>query len=183
MQVGVSNQICQLVAEAHTSTWFSTQGLDEPCTTQIGSKPGDPLIFNFLSVKILNEVEQVADERGLVMTLPGLPDNLDVTFHENCRGLQLSEDNYVDDSTFFQVAVCPFDLIARIYQLAAIESHCLRLNFKSNKTEALICLRGTRSRAAMRDLVLLKDSVLALPHPVKDGTVLRFVHSYKHRVP
>ena len=53
---GVSSHVASVVREIHSDAWHSTQGMPNITTTNLGSKPGDPLgdiIFHFLATRVL----------------------------------------------------------------------------------------------------------------------------------
>ena len=62
-------------------------------------------------------------------------------------GLNLVDDVFADDSAFFVADVCPVVTLAKLAAVTNIvkstyRAHCLIVNFKAGKTEALVDLRN-----------------------------------------
>ena len=61
-----------LLEAAHSPSWFSTQGLQQPLRTRSGSKAGDPLgdvLFTVVATRIFDDVARNLKDAGLVQDL------------------------------------------------------------------------------------------------------------------
>ena len=90
----------------------------------------------------------------------------------------------MDDCLFATLAKCAFELIRKLAALAALavavfHSHSLSLNFKPNKSEALIRLRGPNARTVYNNITVLDGSHMQLE--VQGSKFpLRIVSHYVH---
>ena len=57
--IGVTGHLRLLIEQAHDATWFTTQGLDRPATSEAGSRPGDPLGDAFFTAAVLRVLRMV----------------------------------------------------------------------------------------------------------------------------
>ena len=124
------------------------QGLEEAIATTLGSKPGDPLgsvMFNLLAARVLADIEHQA-ARSHLLKLPAKPE---------WQGYDVDElagdGTHADDSAFQVETGLPEDTIDRMMELARITfdtyaRYQLELNVKDDKTEALILMKGLRSK-------------------------------------
>ena len=181
-QVGVPAQVVRDTRQSHVCSWFSTQGVDQVACSQAGSKPGDPLgdiVFNCVSLKLLNEIEASLDAQGLLHHFPCEETEFTegLGFTEPCK---LCETNYVDDSLFVQLSPDAHSLIPRLSALActvqsAFHRHAMKLNWKAGKSEAMVAFHGPHSKKAAIDFHIDEASLIFLG---KD--TLRAVSYYKH---
>ena len=70
---GVPEYLTALLKEVHMDLWHTTQGLQDPTATCVGSKPGGALgsiIFDMLATSVTNEIEKEVQTQGLMFKLP-----------------------------------------------------------------------------------------------------------------
>ena len=190
-EIGVPPPLLRPVAEAHAFTWFSTQGLESVVEPRAGSRPGDPLgdiIFNLLESYVHRKLTEQLAGHPAILHLPPLPPRLSPSFLKN-EPAEVLFNNYVDDDAFSLVAPSAYLLVGYLREVASIIFRTflclgLPLNFKENKTEAVISLVGHRSREVLRKLIMEDKSVIAIPSSeVVAGTpdiYLRVVAWYRH---
>ena len=190
--LGVSTVLADATAEAHMHTWFSTQGLATIVRARSGSRPGDPLgdiIFSFLEFKVHGEIRTELGEESSTLKVPPLPLHVCPAFHENQGDVMALENNYVDDDAFGIVADKPSALIPSVVRVVSVVArvfarHALPLNWKANKTEVIVDIRGAGKKAVLKEITFDHGSVLKIPGGmVAEGSpdiALRVVTHYKH---
>ena len=106
--------------------------------------------------------------------------------------LSASENTYVDDDAFTIVVDSASDLIPALRSLArlvtsAFRAHGLCLNYKANKTEAMVAFRGAGAKLAYHSLVVDGGSVLQFEmdslHIGSPPQKLSVVAAYRHGSP
>ena len=139
-------------------------------------------MFNFIAVRVLDEIQRLALEAGLVVKLPAVSDH--VEWHDGEHPIDIIDGTYVDDTVFFfqpdkpQNVVNAARAIARIV-VTVFTRRGLRINTKADKSEYMLRLVGRGSRQCLLDLTLDDTSVLAV---VVDGVEyrIRVVAEYVH---
>ena len=181
-----------MTADAHNHTWFSTQGLRKVTHVRVGSRPGDPMgdiIFNYLQFRVHTEIKKQIFDLGLATPLPEVPDSSCPTFHDGKASIHVFENTYVDDDAYCTSAQSAMEIVPKLRQLlkavvTVCRSHALPLNFKQDKTEAMISFAGPSSRKALTDLVRDMDSTIELPQgscgPGSPAVSMKVVATYKH---
>ena len=94
----------------------------------------------------------------MLLQMPPLDDNVCPSFHGNSECMTVYDNNYVDDDAFAVVGetleILMHNLKMRTVIVAKVfRKHALPINWKENKTEAVIDLRGPGSREAIRRIV------------------------------
>ena len=192
---GVSDHLNAVVKDAHSDTWFTTQGLEAPAATALGARAGDPLadiFYNYLVVYVHNDIEKQVSEAGIAITLPPLPDDLRfldppaVADHP----VKLIDNVYADDGNFYVANPDPIVLCDSLRLLMNIIvntylSYALNINFGPGKTEAMLALRGRMAQSILTRILLKFGSTIPLDHSILDdpalgGRRLRIVRIYKH---
>ena len=97
----------------------------------------------------------------------------------------LTDVSYVDDATYFVDSERAEDLVPKIKATVRIvalimRSHGIRLNFKPNKTEALVCYRGPGTMSARRALFHGSNGQINIQIAASWHVHLRVVSHYKH---
>ena len=97
--------------------------------------------------------------------------------------------NYVDDDAYPLIADTPKQMLEYLSDATAIiarifRRHCLSLNFKANKTEAMISLVGKGAKQAMKELVIDREGIIDVSGqrvcPGSPDIALRAVAWYRH---
>ena len=183
---GVSDHFRRLLKDALTNTHFFIRGLDAPCRTHRGTRPGDPLgdlLYNMVMSLILR------DARNLIHKATGVfwagspqacadllhPDGvppeaiIDLAFVDDCAmAIHSSTLHRVQD--IVKAAVGAMD--------AAAKGRGLLLNFAPGKTEVILHLVGKGSAAAK--VQLQESSQRLIWEQDSQQFQLRVVHCYKH---
>ena len=189
---GVSQCISDAIKEAHQDTWYHVQGSTLCTLTRSGSKAGDPLgdlLFNYLMVRTRTQINDELHEQGLLPDLPDLPGEFDGIVPPVVGTTKLIGSTYVDDDAVPILSESADELVPKIREVMSVIArvyrlHGLPLNFKADKTEALLKFRGPGAAAQQHRMAILADGVLHFPA----GTVaadtpefsLRVVRSYMH---
>ena len=148
-----------LLVQAHSVTWFSTQGLPQPASSEAGSKAGDPLgdaLFTVVMTRVLEQCVSNLRIQDLLIEIawdPSLPaisapsdDHLPVM-------TELADCSYVDDGLFFVEASTPHLVVKKTAAAAGvivdtITSFGLKPNLNAGKTEAMFHLVGPGAKDA-----------------------------------
>ena len=193
--LSVPQVLADATAESHKCTWFSTQGLQTIVEARSGSRAGDPLgdvIFSFLEFKIHGEIREELKEGGTTLEVPPLTVEVCPDFHNNSQEVLALENNYVDDDAFGIVASRADALLPNVVSVAVavarvFKRHALSLNWKTNKTEVIVDLRGRGRVEELRRLTCEQGSMVRIPgNMVSQGSsgapdiMLRVVSHYKH---
>ena len=170
--INVPSELGRAVADAHSHTWVTTQGLRPIVEVRAGSRPGDPLgdiVFKILESHVHLELAKELGDTGTILSLPPVDQALS---HPSVDNITRSVffNNYVDDDAFGIVGRTPKQLMTHVSHTAAAVArvslrHGLALNFKPNKTELLVCMNGPGSKKAMSDLIITSDSKVTIPGP------------------
>ena len=71
----MNRHLNDVVADVHSSTWFTIQGLVDPVCTELGTRAGDPLAdvcYNFIVIRAHNHIEIELKNADLITCLPPL---------------------------------------------------------------------------------------------------------------
>ena len=179
------------VTQAHTHTWFTSQGLPGIVESRAGSKPGDPLgdiVFNMLEANVHKKLSNALEDHPAILVLPPLPPDLAPHFLNNDPS-KVFFNNYVDDDAFCIVSSTALGLTRHVSSVAAVVvrtfmSMGLSLNFKENKSEVVVSMVGPHSREARKRLVADAKSTVTIPAgeatPTSPEISLRVVAWYRH---
>ena len=161
---GFSPHLALLVADAHASSWFSTEGIDKVCCSSRGSLPGDPLgdvVFNLLMARIIREIrtEITNCHLGWDVKMPSQKSLFTPkTAVGSLRGLvPVMDDSYVDDAAFMTIALHAKlwpSMIIKVVQICTAEfrRRALRVNFSAGKSEIIVQLRGPGSKKVLTEI-------------------------------
>eukprot|EP00435_Cladocopium_sp_Y103_P025543 s4003_g6.t1 len=183
---GVSDHFRLLLKDAMVNTHFFIRGLDAPCRTHRGTRPGDPLgdlLYNMVMALIMRDSRQTIQQQSEAAWIgqPDVcPDFLEPEAPPACAFLDLA---FVDDCA---VAIhCPsIDQVLHVVKVAthsmdvAARGRGLLLNYAPGKTEVLLNLIG---RGSTHHKAQLNDAANLIQWHVGDSSyVLRVTHCYKH---
>ena len=196
---GVSPYWQHVLAEVHTDTWFSTQGVCDVTLSDIGSIPGDPLgdiMFNFCAIKIHEQIETRLRDACLLHEIPCLHDCSEDAVHDGAVTVTLCDNLYVDDSDFFIVGSrsSPTNAISHVHDASeamciirsTYREHCMELNMKLGKTNAAMSICGSDSKYTWHRIVNELSCSLPLDCPFESNEAVasrdtpKIVKEYKH---
>jgi len=176
-----------ILRDMFSGTHFTMQGLEAKTATTRGTRPGDPvadILFN-MAFKLV-----VLDARFKIRAatnLPcfGSPKPVEVITCPDCvpeRGF--AEITFVDDIAYAIHSNTAEDLVSCLQTTAsclhdAVTSRGLGINYQAGKTEAILKLAGSGSKAVKHKV--WHECGGMLPVVTEHATQkLRVVHSYKH---
>ena len=183
---GISDHFRLLLRDALTNTHFFIKGLDTPCQTHRGTRPGDPLgdlLYNMVMALVMR------DARDMTQSITGVPwigtpapcDNfmgeqmipvpafLDLAFVDDCA-VAIHAETHDAVQQVVQASVHAMDQAAK--------RRGLLLNYAAGKTEAIFNIRGRGSTAAK---TALSDAGSRIAWEQDDVLYsLKVVHCYKH---
>jgi len=183
---GVSPHILAILKDAMTNTHFYIDGIADPCCTQRGTRPGDPIgdiLFNLVMSCLLRDVKQMvtgrlniayfgsSDQCRDFSTFAELPVHgcFDISFVDDCAfGVHGTNISQVEEG--IRVIVDSMVLASR--------RRGLTINFEEGKTEALWNLVGKGSRDHKANIAA-NNSCLTWEGP-HGPTALRIVPAYRH---
>lgn len=183
---GLPRHMQHILQDLLHNTYFTVQGLAEPCQTTRGTRPGDPVadvLFNPCMHLILTDfraqMEECSDVPWLgkatplddLEAMPAMPPEgfVDVTFVDDCVVL-------IHGRTNDRVAHTMKAVVEALDRAA--ERRGLSINYERGKTEALWTVIGKGARQ-------LKQDLHADGHSLQWGSAdkqytLQLCHAYKH---
>ena len=190
-QMGLSNYLEHLLAELHSSTWFTVEGSDRITETRLGTRPGScfaDVLFNLLCAKILHLVHDQLEDAGVMTELHwsgsrGLPDPQREI--EQPQVAFLAETVWADDLAVFihqvdaQQLVENLQVTCKLLFNACLE-HGLQPNFAKGKTEILTSLRGKGAVSLRRHWFTEQGGVLPIPGCHLSECHVKLVAQYRH---
>ena len=190
-QLGLCEFLEHLLAELHSSTWFSVDQSDQVTETRLGTRPGScfaDVLFNILFAKILGGVRNELAEAGVLTELQwsGQRGILSVPAEEpNSATALLAEAIWADDLALFIHHSEPAKLVENLQVTCGILfnsclNHGLRPNFERGKTEILASLRGGGAIALRRHWFTEQGGVLPIPTCHLEGCSVKLVARYRH---
>jgi len=123
-------------------------------------------MFNFLAGKVNGEVAWELSRQGLISMLP--PPSEAFAEYVGTDKLPTTDVSYVDDATFFVAACLVADLIQKLAALALTVAkvymkHGFLLNYKVEKSEGLVNLKGPGAKTEYAKPTLQDDTCMNLP--------------------
>eukprot|EP00438_Fugacium_kawagutii_P018606 Skav234501 [mRNA] locus=scaffold1613:29949:34970:- [translate_table: standard] len=185
-ELGLEPHVDRMLADVLTNTFFLVDGVEQPCATARGTRPGDPVgdvLFNIVMARLLADFKRVMlEETGLPwLTDPG--PHADFSLWAEPPAAGLGDISFVDDCAILvhtdhndqlEHLLCH---ILRVFTgLAARRG--LVVNFEAGKSEIVWSVVGPGARAAKQRLAS-KAHVLAWD-PAAPHQVVRVVHAYRH---
>ena len=183
---GIDEHFRRLLKDALTNTHFFIQGLDAPCKTNRGTRPGDPLgdlLYNMVMSLILHDARQRtqratgAQWRGQPEACPAFDDLpplpreafIGLAFVDDCAvAIHAPSISRVQD--IVKASVAAMDVAAR--------GRGLLLNYAAGKTEVMLHFVGRGSTEAKLQLHDMGNALCWAEGEVDYS--LRAVHCYKH---
>jgi len=200
-QAGVSPHVLEMVRSLHTGAWFRVGSLDSVIVSKLGGRQGCKLgsiVFNVVYAVALNRLRTWMREAGVILVVKvngsspfwasdaaSAPPSLESHGAAADNEHEVVEVTYVDDETVMLASASPGKLLAASRRLmtelcAIFVALGLKVNFAKGKTEALLTLRGKKSRA-LNEKLRQPDGTRLLRLPNAPGSpALRLVDSYKH---
>ena len=172
----------------HQHTWFILKNSKAVTETLRGTRPGDgfaDLLFNLVAGKILRELEEMLYLEGVQTTLhwngrfgfeadagtDATTTGLNVVWADDIA-VMVHHDNAADLLELAETSI-------RLY-IERLAAHGLILNFDEGKSELLLLLRGSGSRALRRDLFGQPDPAIVVTPKGFNPTKVRLIDKYKH---
>ena len=190
-QMGLSAYLEHLLAELHSSTWFTVEQSGSLTETRLGTRPGScfaDVLFNLLFSKILHEVHAQLEDAGVMTELQwsgsrGLPDPRMET--EHCQTALLAETVWADDLAVFIHHPDAVQLIENLQVTCKLLfngclEHGLQPNFAKGKTEILTSLRGKGAVSLRRYWFTEQGGVLPIPGCHLQDCHVKLVAQYRH---
>ena len=183
---GISDHFRLMLKDALTNTHFVIAGLDAPCRTTRGTRPGDPLgdlLYNMVMSLVMRDARDRTAELTSAEWIgdPGLCENFEeVGTLPELAFLDLA---FVDDCAVAMHAPRSDDIIHMVQSAThamarASSKRGLLLNYAPGKTEVVLNVIGPGSRACKERLhdqsYVLKWTIEGIDYD------LRVVHGYKH---
>eukprot|EP00435_Cladocopium_sp_Y103_P030710 s1969_g7.t1 len=183
---GLSMHMQHILHDLMTNTYFTLQGISQPCNTTQGTRPGDPIadvLFNLCMTVLLKDFhEQVRAAEGPAWLGTGVP------VSDFCSQLDLPSEGYadvtfVDDAALLVHARTNEQIVSMIQCLVqsfvnAASRRGLEVNFDKGKTELLWNIIGRGARA-MKVTIHQQGDVLQWSSNDVDFR-LHVCHEYKH---
>ena len=183
---GINDHFRRLLKDALTNTHFFIQGLDAPCRTTRGTRPGDPLgdlLYNVVMNLVLKDARaRIIHATGVHWCGSPEPCSSMISVGDVPREALL-DFAFVDDCAMAVHALT----ISRVLQVVQASVHAmataakgrgLLLNYAAGKTEVVLHLVGRGSRDAK---IQLQEAQQKLCWTVDEVPYeLRVVHCYKH---
>ena len=157
-RAGLPYHVRNYLTALHCDTWFTMRGQTDFCRTSVGSRPGDcfaDTIFGYLWAKVLKQIEdQLVAFDVLDFTTPTSGCSLFLSHPTDPHSNPCS---YLGPCWIDDLAVCLSGstsdaLIAKLgtmvgYLMDTFLGHAMTPNTAVGKTELLLSLRGSKSRA------------------------------------
>jgi len=165
----------ELVNQTYTNTWMSSDGIPSVISSGQGCSAGTPmadLIYCVAMSRVLITLSKTLEKEGLTSSV-------------NCGGVdvQLRDVSYHDD-TALMIAAPAFEIIDKTAKVAAVcvdvfKIFFFALNWKTNKSEAIVSFKGRGAKGAKRNLIFNLGNQVTV-NTLAGNVVLRFVDSYVH---
>eukprot|EP00435_Cladocopium_sp_Y103_P043513 s216_g12.t1 len=183
---GLSMHMQHILHDLMTNTYFTLQGVDQPCNTTRGTRPGDPIadvLFNLCMTVLLKDFHaQVRATGGPTWLGTGVPvSNFDEPVELPAEGY--ADVTFVDDAALLVHARTNEQIVSMIQCLVqsfvnAASRRGLEVNFDKGKTELLWNIIGRGART-MKVEIHRQGDVLQWTHNDAAFT-LHVCHEYKH---
>eukprot|EP00929_Paragymnodinium_shiwhaense_P069913 TRINITY_DN35330_c1_g2_i1.p1 TRINITY_DN35330_c1_g2~~TRINITY_DN35330_c1_g2_i1.p1 ORF type:complete len:985 (+),score=178.25 TRINITY_DN35330_c1_g2_i1:183-2957(+) len=186
--------VVRSLAAAHALTWTTVQGLAEVIRVNRGSRAGDPLadaVFLLLLGRIMSRIDTALDMLGIEMNIPWKPDShilaakTDINFtNAGATTVANRHVGFVDDVAFHVAAEDTKTVMKNLEVVAKVVAHVfydhdLRLNWKRDKTEAMLWPGGRDAKQIRESLAVQEQPTVPVDTP--QGIVqLRLVQQYIH---
>ena len=176
-----------ILRDMFSGTHFTMQGLNARTATMRGTRPGDlvaDILFNMAFRLVVLDARMKIREATAMPCFGSPKPAKDVTCHDPIPNRGFAEITFVDDIAYAIHSNTADDLVSCLQTTAsclhdAAARRGLGINYQAGKTEAILKLAGTGSRAAKHKVWHECGGMLPVvtEHDVQQ---LRVVHSYKH---
>eukprot|EP00435_Cladocopium_sp_Y103_P025621 s1029_g6.t1 len=154
VQAGLPEHLQNALRAIHMDTHFKVEGQRDTCRTTLGSRPGDcfaDFVFSFLWGRLLRALQEHIVDMGLSEYVPQM-DGLCFSAVAPGDPQAFLGPTWMDDTCICASDPCPQNLERKISQitgklLSLCDSHGLLANLSAGKTEILLSLQGSGSRA------------------------------------
>ena len=184
--IGVGPRLRALLQCAHECTWFTMQGLEQPSTTEDGTKAGDPLgdaIFTAVATRVLRAVQDDMQRAGVLMSIPHEAGASSFAAQAHPNGAVVTDGaSYLDDCLTMGEAGTPAAAVEKARVVMGIlcdqfTLHGLQINLAPGKTEIAFRFAGRFTRKQKRAEILPEQ----LGFPTRYGhRIVRVVREYRH---
>ncbi len=175
-QAGVPRHLQRIVAEMHTDTWFTMEGVPDLAKTSKGTRPGDPLadlVFNFVAAKIFKDVRtQMHDSNlGFVVTSQDTEIESQVSYADDLA-VMLQSDTFEEVRRATQHALkIIIDTLAKFG---------FTVNRKKNKTEVMLLFNGPGQKAAENEVWQYDSPTITVHSDILGELDIVITRSYEH---
>ena len=165
---GLSSHLSSVLRDMLTTTFFELRGLQTPCHTTRGTRPGDPVadvLFNLSLTVLLEDFRNMLEQRTDV---PWLGQGDVVSDFRQPRDIPLAgflDISFVDDTVVLIHGPTNQDVLPVVQQtvecmIHATERRGMELSFEPGKTEAIWTMRGKGSRQFKTHMAELGPSLM-----------------------
>jgi len=185
-QARVPEDLAALITDWHVGDWFTVDFCNSTASPEGGTRPGDPLadiLFNFAMCYLL---KQLRAELQAISPCVAVSVNLEQGPFMG-SALPRSEFSprdisYMDDLAAMLLHLDAVTLVADVSRSALIIQRVfnrwgMKLNFKPNKSEVMVALRGPSAKRAAQSIERLDGQPVLT---VNDHTSLRVIRKYRH---
>ena len=183
----LSVHLQHLLRDLMSQTFFTLPGLELPCQTTRGTRPGDPIadiLFNMCMTAILADVHATVQLADPVCWLGEATPVADLSHPGPMPPEAYADVTFVDDVAVLMHARTNERLIAMTQHIVealvqATERRGLSINFDRGKTELLWTLTGKGTKG-VKTAVHLAGDALRWQSQAPRSLVLHTCHAYKH---
>ena len=188
---GATDWIQAIFEEFLEETWFRMPSQSDVTATTLGSRPGDGLadvMFFLLFAEVLKHVKsdlrEVLDDK--LYWWPELQDNVTpFETSETAEPLRLNDVTWMDDLCVMSSCRSSQEVLPKLALTAGrLIDRCVEMgmspNLGANKTEAIVGLRGEKSRSIRQQHLSARDPDMLVDSQLWPGARVRLVTSYKH---
>ena len=183
---GLPNHLQRILHDMMTNTFFTIQGLPDPCCTHRGTRPGDPvadILFNMCMTKLLVHFRSKMAE---VCEVPWL--GADAPIQDFTQAATLPREGYVDvtfvDDCALLIHAATNQRIEQIVKAmvesfdTAASARGLQVNFDRGKTELLWNIIGKGAKAQKQELYQQGNQLTWTNNG--HSYAVHLCHAYKH---
>ena len=183
---GLSAHLTTILRDMLSTTFFEIKGLDTPCHTTRGTRPGDPvadILFNLAMTTMMEEFRTLLTQRSGAPWLGQGDAVTDFTSSDNVPTEGYIDISFVDDTVVLihgphNEAVLPIVQQTVECMIEVTERRGLQLSFDAGKTECIWTMRGKGSRKFKEQMAEVGTSLMweSATRPY----FLNLVYDYKH---
>ena len=189
-QSGASEWTQAMLSEFLTETWYRMPAQEDLVAMTLGTRPGDCLadiLFFFIFARVLRQVKgdiEVDVDAGFEWA-EGMQDHIFDTAFRTTQTVRVNDVAWMDDLLIMSSCKDAGQIAGNLSRVAGcLVDRCLHMgmfpNLGSNKTEAIVGLKGKGAKLARKTLLAAKDPTLAISSQMWPDERLRIVATYKH---